>query len=855
MLRKLLKYMIVVAAPLLAACSDDYVVDDTPADGNDMLTINLRSRNATRADSETDDSKNNEDAIKNVVIAFYPNEYGEGTEPLAVVRPGDYTLTGTNATTAVSVKMTPEMIDTLFSGNSGATCKFFALANLTDDEQKAIGVKPTIAQLKSLPISSDFATKDTQDMFVMSGSGTATYIKVTERNKYATGSGTLTRTAARISLSVTLDADKVTDSEGKEWTPLVNDDNIRVLLNKGVKNSIVTPTGKPGEADYYSVSLGEPDVVRKLNGPGNGPFTMSVPFYTYPNKWDNNNPEEQNRTSMTLVMRWQRTDEETGITTTRTYYYQVPVTPNDELVSNHSYHVSLTVGMLGSLTPDTPVKIENVNYQVVSWGSVNVDVEMNDTRYLIVNPTSFEINNEASFRIPFYSTHEVVITDISISYQLFNFYSGTQGELATITIDNDAIDASNKKAAAGEEFCTYDIKYDSTTSQYYIVINHPLKIYDPYDSSGSPISMKGHTYSETADEAATVSSKISYLTATTDVAFQPFTITVKIQQIGNSNFSDEVVITQYPGMYIKADTNPGGSYLSRFVTSQGGGNYTYGLMNYGYAYVNPTIETSGQYAGYIYNDEDLGGLRTTTSRNPNMYIVTITRLDDSKYIIGDPRSSSINNTLASPQNDPNGDLVQSTTAPAATSWCKSAPALYNEGEETERTLSFYYPTDESKSTENMVAPKFRIASQYGNLGRVNTHVNKQNARRRMATYQEQGYPAGRWRLPTKAELLYMINLQINGYIPNLFTLTSESGYMTAQGAFIYNSSEKKLEESTASTFYVRGIYDEWYWENEETYVLTEKQGGGYDFTYGDVPRNATRSANLIKAYNDKILGK
>lgn len=860
MLRKLLKYMIVVIAPLLAACNDGFVEETDTANGNDMLTIFLRSSNATRADgySDTDDSKNNEDAINNVFIAFYPNQYGEDTEPLAVFKPGELTLTGSNASVSVSVKMTPDLINTLFSDTDGASCKFFALANLTADEQNSIGENPTISQLKSLSIGSEFATKAVQDMFVMSGGGTATYRKVSVRNKYATGSGTLTRTAARITLNVSLDPHEITDSQGNTWTPLTTGDNIRVLLNKGVKNSIVNPTSDPAEDDYFSVGLGQSAVVRNLNGSGDGPYSMSVPFYSYPNKWDNDDSEEQNRTTMTLVMRWQR---ETGTgTTTRTFYYQVPVTPNAELVSNHSYQVNLTVGMLGSLTPDTAVEIDNVTYQVVNWGSVGVDVELSDTRYLIVNPTSFEVDNEASFRIPFYSTHDVEITDISVSYQLFNFYSGTQGNLATITINKTAIDNSNDRATDGSKFCDYDIVYDTTTKQYYISINHPLKIYTPYNSSGNEIPMTKNTYGSV--EPATVSSNISYLTATTDDAFSVFTITVKIKHKDNDSFSDTVEITQYPGMYITPKTNPGGSYYSRYVSGYTSGNYlgnssnnnysSYGLYDFGYAYVNPQETTIGNIT-YIINDVSLGGLTPlegATGKNPNMYVVTITQLSGDNYVIGDPRLTSINNTLAS---DNNGNLEESNSS--AATWNNSAPALYGD---SPRRLTYYYPTDESAATENMIAPKFRIASQYGALGKgvqSTSHVTKVNARKRMATYQEQDCPAGRWRLPTKAELLYMINLQLNHYIPDLFNLDTSSGYVTAQGAFVYDNKTKELKESTATYFYVRGVYDEWYWENVKNYVLKPTEDNVYNYTLGDVPRDATRSANLIKAYNDKISGK
>lgn len=873
MLRKHLKYLIWVLSPLLMGCSDDFVENQVSSD-NDMLTISLRSSNVTRADSETDDSNNNEDAIKNVLIAIYPNEYGEETEAIAVFKPGDLTLNGTNGSTVVSKKLTPALIQTLFGDTNGSSCKFLAVANLKDTELNAISGKPTIAQLKSLVISSEFSTKKIQDSFVMSGSGTVTYVQNSARDKKAIGNGTLSRTAARISLSISLDPNEITDNEGNVWTPVTSGDNIRVLINRGVAKSKVAQANQPAEEDYYNVALSQAGVVRYLSGTNSGTFSMDVPFYSYPNKWDNTDNEEQNRTTMTLVMRWQRITE--SGTTTRTFYYQVPVTPNNEIVSNHSYQVNLTVGMLGSLTPDTPVEITNVTYQVVDWGSAPINVDLNDTRYLIVNPNSYEVNNEASFRIPFYSTHEVEITDIQMEYSMFNFYSGTVGQVVDIDVSKNAIDNSNARAAEGEKFCTYAIEYDNTTKQYYVVINHPLKIWTPHNSSGQEVPMTGNA---SAVDPATASSNISYLTATTDDAFSAFTITVNIKHKDNDSFADAFVITQYPGMYITPKNNPGGSYLSRYYPGSSDSrfnsypsttvsltnylhdnntyNYTFrmGSFNYGYAYVNPQVQTTGNYSGYIYNDESLGGLRIYTNPNTNMYVITTTRLGEgSNYVIGDPRSTEIDNTLTgSNTTTGNGSLVSFRSDEAGT-WCNAATALYDPGTDGTRRLKYYYPTLETSETQNMIAPKFRIASQYGALGRVRTHVTRDEARRRLATYQEQGCPAGRWRIPTKAELEYMINLQNKGYIPDLFTTGSESGYITAQGAFIVNA-DGSLTASTATHYYVRGVYDEWYWEQETEYALKPTEDGVYNYTLGDVPRNVERSVNLIKAYNDKLSGK
>lgn len=840
MLRKLLKYIIVATAPLLVGCSDDFNEEASNAKG--VLSITLRSNSSTRADSDTNDSQYNEDKIDNVVFAFYPNEYEDETAALAVFKPSEISLSVTNASYTAEINLAPDIIETLFNDESDSSCKFFAIANLTTDEIATITGNPTILQLRNLSISSEFASKKQQESFVMSGTGTVTYTKNNERDKSASGSATLTRTAAKISLSITID-DSVTDSEGNKWTPVTTSGNLRVLLNNGVSASTLNSNGIQEYNTYYNITAGQSAVYRSLSNSNNtGTYTMDVPLYTYPNTWNNTSIEEEHRTTMTLVMTWQR-----GTSTFRTFYYKVPVTPNESLVSNYSYQVNLSVGMLGSLTPDTPVEIEDVSYQVVDWGTANVDVDLKDTRYLIVNPYEYDINNEASFRIPFYSSHDVEISNISIAFQRFNFYNNTEGKVANFTLTKSVIDNTNNKADADNKFCTYDIEYETKTKQYYIVINHPLKIWNPYDKSDIEIPLTGN---ETEVKPADVSSSISYMKATTDDSFAPYTIKVTLRHKDNHNFVDSAQIVQYPAMYITPKANPGGSYNSRINsniagTTNGGSTsvnspsvqtYYYGFLNYGYTYVNPTTMTISSQRGidpdteWIVNDERLGGLKLTTPKNENMYVVTTTQLNDSIYIIGDPRSTVIDNNLST---DVDGTKRSDE---ADGTWCNPATALYESGTDGRR-LKYYYPTLETSATEKMISPKFRIASQYGQVGSVTKQLTKEQARKRLATYQEQGYPAGRWRLPTKAELAYMVYLQKKNYIPRLFMVSGEGyGYMTAQGSYIINEDGTISEASQKDKSYVRGIYDEWYWDLQKDYVLNPTNEGVYNYTFGDVPR-------------------
>ena len=100
-------------------------------------------------------------------------------------------------------------------------------------------------------------------------------------------------------------------------------------------------------------------------------------------------------------------------------------------------------------------------------------------------------------------------------------------------------------------------------------------------------------------------------------------------------------------------------------------------------------------------------------------------------------------------------------------------------------------------------------------------VDHTDARNRAATYQEDGYPAGRWRVPTMAEVTFMVKLSADGKIPTLFSIGS--AYWCANG---------KVEPQQGGGFDptvgtsgngpVRCVYDDWYWENSRYPRMAER---------------------------------
>ena len=150
-----------------------------------------------------------------------------------------------------------------------------------------------------------------------------------------------------------------------------------------------------------------------------------------------------------------------------------------------------------------------------------------------------------------------------------------------------------------------------------------------------------------------------------------------------------------------------------------------------------------------------------------------------------------------------------------------------------RLLTNYYGTIKNATVENMIAPKFRISSAHGRIPR--NLVTYENVFNRAASYQEDGYPAGRWRVPTKAEVSFVYKLYLDDLIPPLFYENTE--YWCANG--VIKSSNNKVEHTTSftttETHPVRCVYDDWYWEHSQ---LRMNSRGDHpnkynQFTWGD----------------------
>lgn len=252
-----------------------------------------------------------------------------------------------------------------------------------------------------------------------------------------------------------------------------------------------------------------------------------------------------------------------------------------------------------------------------------------------------------------------------------------------------------------------------------------------------------------------------------------FTMTVQHTQGGLSK-TVNVKVIQYPSIYATR------------------------IRSNGYVFVNgQTYEGNGDY-GSVYNNNHngIGSVvrratvnGTGSNNNQNNYNIYVSVLPDgSEDIIGDPRfgAAAVNNLGFA-----TFGYWQNNTARNST---------------VDNTVSSKYKAA-GQNTEHVIAPAFKIASSYGKT----TAMSRERARERCASYQEDGYPAGRWRLPTSAEVLFVRNLSRYQHIPALFQTHINDGYWTAN-SYIYSTTEYgDITTNTATNRSVRCVYDVWYW--------------------------------------------
>ena len=687
-----------------------------------------------------------------------------------------------NTSGTITLNLTNENLETIFGKFNQETrqypkskCLIYLIANLPNlpNDNELTG-EESIAELKSMPIEANFLTSFPQTEFVMDSKGDDVVSLVVNDDNSCdlTANVTLYRAASKVALNITEVVESVQVGEDTYYS---QPGSMEVYMHYGVSKTHIDNGFDPSytieDEDYFSFSAESAvgyNILHDLDNKVVG-YEQERPFYSYPTDWSGS--DDNKEVYLTLVVQWQKNDE----TNFHNCYYQIPVnTLGKQLLRNSFYKINLSVGILGSFEANTAVTVYP-SYTVLDiedWNDVENSVTMERYRYLMVQETNHTLRNVEDLLIPYVTSHECKIV-----VNKFEKY------------DVSGIDAGGVWKNSSK---SYTLELDENNNIYF---------FNELDNS--------------------------YESATFD--FTPYRLTFTIQHDDDNNYSEKVTILQYPAIYADAFTN---SDYKKDDNSKNDNSH------HGYMFVNGyNTDGSDDYNGLVSQDYfcSAPGL-SNTNASPNMYVFTITSVQGLDYVIGDPRTNEIDTKLRDAKRKYRNE------SSTATAW-QQAPALY-EGAQN-RGLKYYYPTDvdytsrntmENSRTRNMIAPKFRIASAYAVL-----HITGNNAgaakeidgmRKRCASYQEDGYPAGRWRLPTEAEFKFILS-QVNkdpATLPQMYI--KGNSYWCAHGVgTVQTDGSVSMNYITQSTtgYSTRCVYDEWYWGSER---IDDKEV----FTWGDMPR-------------------
>ena len=792
-MKKIIAYTAVLAALTAVSCSR---MEENRLDvdlQSSIITLNLNT-------TEMVETRSDIPAVESVVSQFdwffYPDATGTSAPVYhghATVGDSGLSFSGTNTPSSSSIDGSVYHIGFDVEGaysNLKGNYYVYVLANYEGIDHDASDLTLVTLLAKTMETNWDEKAKGYTAInnFVMdsySGNDEATYPQLVPLSAAVDDDGDgkanlavdLQRVAAKISFTLEI-AKEIADksNDGTKWRPLINSVNYTAYLVNAL--TYATVEGKPLDAEdalatAHHLSYATSHVKTNKTATGDEVYTFEVdPFYTYPVSFD---PASNNAPYFKLALPWENVDAAGNLTAkgSTLFYYKAYLreakgegeTKGKALTKyerNKHYIVTLNVDVLGG-TPEDYTTLDTY-YYVANWQSP-ADGTYDGyfaPRYLDIARDEYYLYGDSEITIAVTSSH-------AISAQIV----GTPSQ----------IDINDRERITGITPQNGG-KYSLSIRQVWFTDDRRPEQRTQNGTNTATLTTEGRvSFTLNYQMNTTIASHLMDLT--------PITWSIKVYHTDDDTVFDTATIIQYPSIYL--DLNHTDADASTFLDAR--------------AFPNPDQQTvirarSGN-NGAQRNGNYLGALGggDPTSRDKTIFTVsTLASMiggDFGGMVIGDPRVPF--STL-----DPEDDLTHQDLTFNSTDL-----GQYDEGDFTKYLIA-------SPEKTNFIAPRFMFAS--GHLGSNPNNSNFDQggswriAAERCAAYQEDGYPAGRWRLPTEAEVSFCRQIQSNGYISGLYYPTNP--YWTASGTIYQSgSTHTPTARETAS---VRCVYDLWYW-GEESY--------------------------------------
>lgn len=796
---RLIKYVMVGLwmATLLGSCSEDLYDGDGIDGEKGYITLRFSQPQAavqeTRA-TEHGDNTLNENNINFVDLYFFPN--GKSNEDAVLVEDNhavEFDTSGGDTTYFVKVRTGDTKLNELFGSTQNGSCEVYAVANSSQESPSA---STCLDSLRLRVLRHNFGAQLTQGHFIMQ-SNPEKLATVDLKDGAATGSIPMTRVAAKLQIYLNVpDTLHVYNKDGSGFAVWKSDrSHMSIVFNNGLMDYTLNgkDTSHPDSSFYNSMQVDMHKYATMTRNTVDYDYSHT-PFYSYPFSWKETDTHVP---TFIIAVPWSKLNPGTGSDTYGTpeiTYYQVhPNMLTGKLQSNYFYRMYMKIETVGSTDNTTPVDITPSGYRIQPWGEVKLNTHKDVTgdlyryTYLVVDPTSVVLNNTSTTTLH-YTSSSALTKDTKITKVEYNSYE-TPGQVThhTLTADDLAKLTTNR----------YELDYTSTPGQ--IRFTHNV-------------------------DDGTYAAK-----------------TITIQVANDDGLSELVTITQYPAIYMH--TFPGDnafvdgyfSHVADPASSIGNAIYSdygaYNSVNYSknfpdgdasFNYYNSDgtnvtvpygsmVKALAQTSGGIVNNSITEITVTSFNSNNGFYEANGTKY---YYQIGDPRENA-----GYTSNDLQAYLTNQKLV--SHSW------LYDRYTITQKSWGDNAAKIKKASeTKTIIAPQFFVSSGWNS----STSLSFADAQKRAATYQEAGYSAGRWRLPTEAEIMFITARQREGVIPTLFGSSAPywaaSGRVYFDGAF-YDADHVKRSTSGSSyvsggyvyasglsdngTAYMRFAYDTWYW--------------------------------------------
>lgn len=763
-----------------------------PDYGEDYIVLNVLNSPMTMAESST--STDYERQLNRLDCFFYVKD--KTNEPCVYYHKAEVNdLGGATIPFFVNDLVLKEIFP------SGSLCDVFVIANIPGNptfEAKTVGTTMQALGERLLDMTAgeyDVVGKP----FVMTGSARVQKGK----NSSATADIKLARVASKVTMKVKVPKSIEVGSEENKVTmlPILKDNEgnepLKTSFHYGTSKSYLSGAYHDDPANY--INTGKIPYTLSEETDTHYVFICDMPFYTYARSWDKGS---DNAAYVTFEMPWGKDEDSNGVADEyKTYYYQILVNGKDRnFVPNTHYDMTVTVGVLGSTVESLPKELAELSYYVLDWttetsngvhgsGDREENVEIDKYNYLEVPQTYIEMDNVSEVAIRYNASHKIgvkiadnkarKVEGLEGSTTLSAFYinngSGTPEAIGiSENILKDAFEDNNKGSLI--------FKCDLSELQKTLGLAYPIY---------SPVYV--------------------FITIWLDLDGDG------VHDLNDKNnpeiLTEDVTIVIYPAIFIVGDNSAQYSIFVNGVYGQG---------------------TSKDHSTYIKIDGKRVGKAVGQDASTYMNVITISAFSennykfaynntgnkDTEYIIGDPRVRTSDTLVGNDESNNPTEAKQN-----APGWIKATDVNGNV-----RYLKHYYPTSTEDNSYQVIAPKFRIASKLGGY----SDCEPEGAALRCASYQEHGFPAGRWRLPTTAEILFIVELQRQSKIKALFyggnTYCSATDNITVNNDNSYKL-QTGLDYDNPS---VRCVYDEWYWGSKrEAIVNTTINAGGYQFTWGD----------------------